>query len=259
MRSIIVVARETFLLLRRDKMYLPAIVIGVAFIMLANLASDWSIEDFTKILFDIGAVGFHLVGAVVALFWGTKTITDSRQSGALEVQLSLPIGRPQWLIGKFTGLCLSLLSLGVVLTICWGFFMYFNRFGIMTSKQVMVFALLMLNWIVIAAVSVFFASFCSQTVALFNATALWVAGLASRSVAETISPQTPELTAKSVKFVAQFWNLQIFNLADFVNPSTIATFPPARELAWRGLYGLSLVVLLLSVACVIFSRRDLIA
>src|SRR5690606_34381136 len=106
-----VIAWETFVLLRRDKIFVPALVISLLISVLANLASDWSVEDFEKILFDIGFFGFQMTGSLVAIFWGAKIISDSRQEGSLEVQLAAPISRGSWIIGKYAGLCLCLVVL----------------------------------------------------------------------------------------------------------------------------------------------------
>ncbi len=53
-RTLSVISWETFVLLRRDKVFVPALVASLLISAFANLASDWSVEDFTKILFDIG-------------------------------------------------------------------------------------------------------------------------------------------------------------------------------------------------------------
>src|SRR5271169_3241497 len=108
LRAIRVIALETFLLLRRDRIFAPALVLGLAACALALLASDWSIEDFSKILYDVGYFGFQITGGLVALVWGTKTVGDSRQEGSLEVQLAAPISRFTWLIGKYLGLATCL-------------------------------------------------------------------------------------------------------------------------------------------------------
>jgi ABC-type transport system involved in multi-copper enzyme maturation permease subunit len=257
-KALTTIALETFLLLRRDKVFFPAAVVGLAFAFFAGLASDWSIEDFSKILFDVGAFGYHITGGIVALFWGTKSISDSRQSGALEVQMSLPISRTIWLLGKYLGMCLALLFLSVILLVVWQYVMYTNRFGIMNDKHLIIFAFITLNWMVLAAVSMFFASFCTSAVALFNSSCLWVAGLMSPAIERTLSPQTPEFTRELIQTTSKVWNLQQFLLADYANILEIANFPGPENLMWRAIYGLSLIVLLMTSACFIFRNRDLV-
>jgi len=245
---------ESFLLLRRDKIFLPAVIAGVLIVVLANMASDWSIEDFDKILFDIGTFGFHLTGSIVALFWGTKAVVDSRKDGTLEVDLAAPVSRTIWLMGKFLGLCFSLGFLAIILMIIWQGVMILNQFGWMTWQHIIVFFYLWINWIIVGAVATFFATFCSNAVALFSGLCFWLIGLSSASARQMLSPETPEPTQYIVKSIARFWDLQQFNLSNYIIGSE---FPSVYELSWRLFYGVLLVLLLSSMSCVIFHKRDL--
>src|SRR5690606_2914998 len=146
---------------------------GLAIAFLANLASDWSVGDFTKILFDVGAFGYQITGSLVAIFWGTKLINDAQRDGSIELYLAAPIPRGVWLLGRFVGLCLSLIFLAVILLAFWQATMLLNDFELMTAKQFSVFGFMLLGWLVLAALSMFFASFCGQGVALFASISLW--------------------------------------------------------------------------------------
>lgn len=252
-RHFVAITSESFLLLRRDKIFLPALIGGFLVVVLANLASDWSIEDFSKILFDIGTFGFHLIGSIVALFWGTKSVVDSRKDGSLEVELAAPIGRSVWLGGKFAGLCLSLVFLGSLLIALWQAVMLVNNFGWMTKHQLVIFGFLSLGWIVCASIATFFATFCSTAVALFSSVCLWLVGLSTAGVKRVLAPEAPLVTRQVTKALARFWDLQQFNLSDFAAKTE---FPSNQELLWRLGYGIALVLFLFTLSCVVFNERD---
>lgn len=245
---------ESFLLLRRDKIFLPAVIAGFLIVVLANMASDWSIEDFDKILFDIGTFGFHLTGSIVALFWGTKAVVDSRKEGTLEVDLAAPVSRVIWLIGKFLGLCFSLGFLAIILIVVWQGVMLLNNFGWMTWKHITVFSYLWINWIIVGAVATFFATFCSSAVALFGGLCFWLIGLSSVSARQMLSPETPKSTEYIVRAIARFWDLQQFNLSEYIIGNE---FPNRYELSWRLSYGVLLIFLLISLSCIVFHKRDI--
>lgn len=253
LRALRIVAFEAFTLLRRDRIFFPALLAAVVVAAFANVASDWSVEDFTKILYDIGYFGFQLTGSLVAIFWGIKAVTDSRSEGALEVQLAAPVSRSTWLVGKYLGLAACLALLAVVLTALWQLFMSLNGFGTMTRAQLLVFAYMGLGWLVLGAMAMLFASFLRQGVATFAALAMWLAGLATSLVANTLAPEAPEATKRVVKGMARAWDLQQFNLIDHVlTPNWL--LPP--ELGYRAAYGVLLVFALITLACLVFSRRD---
>ncbi len=253
LQGLLVVSGEAFTLLKRDRVFLPALAFGVAVVFLANLASDWSVAEFYKILFDIGYFGFQMVGLAGAVFWGIKSISDSRHQGALEVQLAAPVGRTTWLVGKYLGLALALVLLWLLLLAIWWAVMYANAFGHMTGPQIATFVFMLIGWLVVAAVATLFASCTGQAVAMFATVAAILVGLASSLVASTLSRESSAASRSLVQGVARIWDLQQFNL---VNRATEGSFPEAAELMNRAAYGGLLILLLISLACLVFARRD---
>jgi ABC-type transport system involved in multi-copper enzyme maturation permease subunit len=213
------------------------------------------VEDFRKILFDIGAFGFRMTGGVVALLWGTKLITDSRADGSLEVKLAAPVSRATWIVGRYLGLLVALGILAVFLLALWQGLMLLNNFGWMTMAHRQMFAYLVLEWAVVAAVAVSFATFCRNAVALFATACFWVAGMMIPTLAIAVSPETPAFTRQVIEQTALLWNLSQFNLVEY---AISGMMPSANALFWLVGYGVSRIVFFLAVGTVIFSRRDLI-
>jgi len=253
LKALWLVTTETFLLLRRDRIFLPVLLCTLVIAAFANIASDWSIADFTKVLFDIGFFGFQLTGALVAMLWGTKLIADARRDGTLEVQLAQPVGRVTWILGRFLGLALCLLLLGGLVLAIWQVFMLLNDFGRMSSAQLVGFAFVVLGWLVLGALATAAATLLKQSLAFFCTLALWLAGMASTLVASTLGASTPEITRKLVTGLARMWDLQQFNLVDHTLAAGWVALP---ELAYRAAYGGLLVLALITFACIIFACRD---
>jgi len=256
MNGLWTVTMDSFVLLRRDKIFLPAVIGGFFVAAIANLASDWTLEEYSKVLFDIGAFGFHFIGSIVAIFWGTKAVADARSEGALELQIATPISRSVCLIGKFLGLVMNLTLLAVILMVCWQILMRLNSFGWINGDQFMVFVYLYLSWCVTAATSIFFASFCGHATALFSSFSAWFVGLSTAQVAISLAPETPMITRKIVESFAWFWDFQRFNIIKHLvlESSKLEQI----NLAWNALYGVLLIAVLMTSACLIFRKRDLI-
>lgn len=251
MRTIWTIAKLTFLKLRRDRIQVAAIVGGLGLIAFATLASQWALEDVLKIFFDFATFGCHVVGAGVALFWGTKMVADARRDGSLEIHLAAPVGRGAWIIGNFLGLSFALLLLALILLPFWQVALFSLSFGWMTSQQLMVFPLLVLGWMVMGALAIFFASFTSAAVALFCGSCLWVAGLVSFPVARALGAETPETTRKLVEGIAMVWNLKQFQMGEI-----ITTPLSVEEWAHHCLHGLALALFLVALASLLFRNRD---
>ena len=248
-----VTASTSFTLLRRDRIFIPFLISAIAISIFAQLASDWGVEEFSKILNDVGFFGFQMTGSFVALFWGIKMVSDSRTEGAIEVELAAPIHRTTWLLGKYLGLTTTLILLGIIIIVSWQAMMLLNSFGWMNRAEWTAFAFTVLQWAVLGAVAVSFGCLIRQTVALFVSLALWLSGLCSAVVANTLHPDTPRATKRLVVGIARAWDLQQFNLAS----SAASGIPlPWEELGWRLAYGALLIGFVLSLATVLFRRRD---
>lgn len=256
MKAVMLVTRESFLLLRRDKIFIPAAIAGVLVAMFANIASEWGIEEFSKILFDIGALGFHVTGSLVAIFWGTRTVSEARADGSLEIQLAAPISRVAWLTGKYLGLVLALVWLWLMLVAFWQLLMVANNFGIMSRPQLTFFAFQLLEWCIVGALSLFYSTFAGVTIAIFASITTWMIGLISMPVYQALPPGVDRFTAAIVKTMARCWDLRQFNLAPYATGYEKLSL---GDLQLRGAYGLLLVLLIMSVSCVFFRRRDVMA
>ncbi|RYZ48341.1 MAG: hypothetical protein EOP07_25910 [Proteobacteria bacterium] len=257
MKTVIAIAAETFLRLRRDKVFLPALLIGLGLLALTGLASFWGVEEFFKILYDLGTAAYLFTGAAVAIFWGNKIVSDSKTEGSLEVQLASPIGRSVWLLGKYLGLVAALLLLAVCFLIAWQGIYFSYGMKWMNPFDLQLFGVLTISWLILAALSMMFATFATQAVALFCTIWVFVSGLISAPIMQTLSPETPEDTRKVVQFIAGIWNLNMFNISQSVSKYHIPVAPD--DIGFRIGYGFMLVGLFLAIACLAFQRKDIIA
>lgn len=257
MKQILAVIIETFTLLRRDRVFIPAIVLAVFIFLFASLASRWGIEEYEKFLYDVGFAGYSFMGCIVALFWGTKLLSDSRSDGSIEIQVASPISRSLWIVGKYLGLALTLLFLGLVLLLLWQGFVLIRGFPLMEASQLITFLLFTLEWLVVAALAVSTASAGSQGTAIFSSLCLWIAGLTSLNIANAMPPNTPEASKLLLETIAKFWDFQRFNLSDVALVD--GAFPTPQELGWRLGYGMGLIMLFIALACLSFHKRDVTA
>ncbi len=208
-------------------------------------------------MYDLGTTSYLFTGAAVAIFWGNKIVSDSRQEGSLEVQLASPIGRSVWLMGKFLGLLMALILLAIGFLVAWQLIYFSYGMGWMNPVDLVIFGLLTVVWIVLAAVSIFFASLATQAVALFCSIWMFVCGLISGPIFQALSPETPAATRQFVGFVAGLWNLHIFNITQVLGRGFQVKIPD--DLFVRLGYGCLLTGLFLAAACLAFQKRDIIA
>jgi len=253
-RNIGILSSESFLLLRRDRVFMPIVFAFVLVAVFANIASDWSVEDFSKILLDIGTLGFQLTGSVVAIFWGVRLLATARTDGSIEAGLTAPVSRTSWLIGKYLGLALSLALVGILMIVFWQILLFINEWGVITQAQLILFLFLFISWLVMGACSLFLATFTSPGLATFASLTLWLVGNATHAVASTLRDDAPSILKSIVLWTAKIWDLQLLNLVQF---ATVEPMLPTIDLYYRASYGILLILLFLTTACLVFNNRDI--
>jgi ABC-type transport system involved in multi-copper enzyme maturation permease subunit len=248
-------SKESFLILRRDRIFVPVIVAGLAIAYFANLATGWGLEDFKKILFDIGLAGFRVTGAVVAILWGVRMISDPLQDRSIELRLAAPSARFIWILSRFTGLSICLLSTGAIFTGVWQVLMSLNNFGAMSNAESWALGLLVLEWLVLGALGILMGTLAGFSTALFVTFSAWIAGLMAPLVAATMDPAIDPTQKRFVEFIADVWNFQRFNIIDQLESGTrtVTLSDLIPRLTWAGTVLLGCLVL----ASWVFQEKDL--
>jgi len=248
-------SKESFLILRRDRIFFPIIVAGTAIAFLANLASGWTFEGWQKILFDVGLAGFRLTGGMVAILWGVRMITDPLQDRSIELRIASPSPRYTWILGRYAGLALCLLVMGLIFIGIWQGLMALNHNGTMNNLQNWTMGMLVVEWLVLGAVGLLMGTLGAFSTAMFVTLAAWVLGLIAPLVAATLGPEVEPTQRRIIEFVAQMWNFQRFNLSDQLDSGlvTVNLSDISARMTWAG----SVLFGCLILSAWVFQRKDL--
>jgi ABC-type transport system involved in multi-copper enzyme maturation permease subunit len=254
-KAFFAVVRQTTLLLRRDRVAIPMLVLGASMGIVANVVSDLSVEDFRKILIDTSAAAFQIVGVLTALIWGTKVVADASGDGSLEVYLATPVPRELWLIGRFVGVAITLAEFAAALVAVWQALNFINGYGWFSTAELWMFALFTCQWILVAAVGMALSAHTNLAISLFAGLTAWLAGILAPLVLQALPPQTDPATKFVVSALARFWNLDQFNV---VSQATTGTWLATSELNARLLFALSATAAIVGVSAVVFGKKDIL-
>jgi len=248
-------SKESFLILRRDKIFIPIVIVALAIAFFANLASNWGVENYEKILFDIGLAGFRLTGGVVAILWGVRMITDPLQDRSIELRIASPSARFTWVLARFTGLALCLLLMGLIFVGIWQLLMALNQFGTMNNLQSWTLGMIVVEWLVLGAIGLLMGTIAGFSTALFATFSAWIAGLLAPIVAATAGSSTDATQRRFLEFVADVWNFQRFNLIEQLEAGkhTVMLSDITSRLSWAA----SVLVGCLVLSSWVFQEKDL--
>ena len=258
MSSFFAITYESFLMLRRDKIFVPMFIGVVLLFFLASFVTEWSLDDYRIIYFNITQSVLRLTGGAIAVLFGVKMLHDSYVSGSLETILSRPIHRSKFLQGSYTALLLCLLLYGVLCGICWWVMNYFFFTHRIPTEFIFwgVF-LSFLEWSVIAALAYCLSSFCGFGMSLLSVIMMWLLGLMSSAMALSLEGLKDSYSdfLPLVEGLSKFWSFDRFSLLAY---SRTMELPDSLYLTHAVGYAVSLVGVLLILAHLCFSGRDII-
>ena len=232
-------------------------VIGFFAIFLAlalRLLPEISVGADGKIFLDLGLAATSLLGAIVAIFVGTGLINKEIEKKTVLVLIPKPISRTEFIVGKHLGLSAVLAAMIAIMTVIYLAMLYWAKIPFSLSSILLSQAFLFLELAVLTAVAILFGVFTSSILATLFSFGIYFMGHISKDLlklgAITKNANIETLT-KSLYLVLP--NLERFNLK---NDAVYGLLPTSSELFSTFLYGILYIVLLLTIANLIFSRRQ---
>jgi len=207
MKQVFAIAQETFLSLKRDKIFQPLSIIIAAAVAVAIFAADWSLESRSQVYHDIIVFIFQVSGAFISMIWGVKIISDSKQDGSVELSMSRPLPRSQWLLGRMLGLFFSLLAMSFITGLIWRLGAVACDIETNTLWFSIALAQTTLLWFITGSVAIFMSSFTGPGTALFASISIWILGLLSRPIATGIVGSSSPAAKQFTEFLAKIWSL----------------------------------------------------
>jgi len=247
-------AMSTFRESVRDRVFYLVAVFGL--IMLASTAvlSPLTVGAQGKIMSDVGLGSMVIFGLLVILFMGSGMVRKEMDKGTILTILSKPVGRREYLLGKFLGLNLTLFCMLAVMGIVF-LLMTLMAPGTFSLRFLAAFFMAFLELTVINAVVIFFSTCVSPMLAAVFTLGVFMVGHLSSSIRDFGMMQGTVIQQKtSVVIFYLIPNLEVFNVrGDVVHGEIVAV----DHLLMALVYAVSWTILLLILGGGIFSRREL--
>ncbi len=251
---IFAIARNTFREAVRNKILYILLFVAVGMIMFSMALAKLSLDQSVRVIKDVGLATISLFGVVIAIFVGINLLYQEIDRRTLYTVLTKPIARWQFVLGKYLGMLLTL----VVMTS----FMTVVLLGLLASQGVApdqpLAAAIVLSFMeltIVVAIAVFFSSFSTPFLSGAFTFGIFLLGRLTDDLYEYL----PKLELGVLKPVLLWFtyllpNLYRFTISDHVIYSTPV---PWSYVVYTCLYGLVYVAVTLTVASLVFGRRDL--
>ncbi len=247
------IAVNTFKESARNKMFYLLVFFGIFFALSSKLISFLTLGDAMKVLKDTGLAAINFFCIVIAIFTGINLVYKEIEKKTVFNILSKPVSRDQFIIGKFLGLALTMLTALAAMAVIF-FLLVLASGGGFDLMIILYFFMLFLELLVIVAISLFFSSFTTPILSFIFTVSLYLIG----HIMWTFNEFKAILKVPFWKYFTQglyylLPNLDKFNIK---NEVVLNTALDPWTIFFSVLYALAYILALLAVTILIFRKRD---
>jgi ABC-type transport system involved in multi-copper enzyme maturation permease subunit len=251
---ILTIARNTFREAVRDRVLYNLVLFVLLITGGAIFLGELTAGQEARTIVNLGLGAMLLFGAFISIFVGVGLVSKEIEKRTVYAIFSKPISRAEFILGKYLGLCLTLLvnvlvmgaGVSIALLAVGGRDFAFAIWGAIL--------LLFLELMILTAVAILFSSFSSPALSALLSFFVFIIGHFSASLNE-LAKNMGSGFAKIV-FGAIYYFLP--NLSNFVfrTETSHGLVPPASMLFGAAGYAVVYVAILLIITIAVFSRRN---
>jgi ABC-type transport system involved in multi-copper enzyme maturation permease subunit len=251
--AILALAGHTVRELVRNKLLYLLLVFALALILTSVVLAQLTIGQRERVINDVGLATVQLSGALVAILVGVGLVAGEVDRRTVYVTLAKPVTRPQFIIGRYLGLCANLLLFVLVMGAALWATLFVCGYP-MGATGLSALVLIAVELFVLAAFAVVFSSFTTPTLGVIFALSFFIIGHLAGDLA-VFATRLPSPTGPLLAVLARVVpNLDLMNLKTLAaNQLPVSAAYVASTIG----YGLCYAAVAVGLASVIFSRRDL--
>jgi Cu-processing system permease protein len=253
MRRVYAIAVNTFRETIRDRVLGVIVLFALGMIIASLWLASISLNQQARMMKDFGLVAVTFFGLVVAVFVAASLVHKEVEKRTVFVLFSKPVGRTEFIWGKFLGLAATML---VVLA---GMGLFLFLLTLVVAKQasgwlLVATALIYLQLLVVIAVTVFFSTVSSAILASVLGISVFVAGQLSHNVL-SLSRLGNGVVLKAASWIVYVLipNLSAVDIKSTVVGEASASW--ASIAAWGG-YLVAYIVVVVLAASWVFRRKE---
>lgn len=253
---ILAIARNAFREAVRDRVLYNLVIFVLLLIGGAIFLGELSDAQEMKIITDMGLSAMLLFGAFISIFVGVGLVYKEIERRTIYAIFAKPVGRGEFLVGKYLGLCLTLLVnvlvMGVGVTLA---LLYVKRHGDPSVFHIWPAILLIyVELMILTAVALLFSSFSSPALSALLTFFVFIIGHFSADL-KTFAASMGTASARYL-FGALFYLLPNLSNYSYITPAAHGQTPPPLMLLTSIAYAALYITVLLAAATLIFNRRN---
>jgi ABC-type transport system involved in multi-copper enzyme maturation permease subunit len=250
----------------RDKVLYNLVLFAILLMGASYLIGQLTAGQDIKIIKDLGLASIAIFGLFIAVFIGIGLVSKEVERRSIYSLLSKPIHRYQLVLGKYAGLMLTLaVNVGIMVAAFYVVLAYMQWMAppdmllaldgpALDPRMLKAVVLTFAELSVITAIALFFSTFSSPMLSATFTAAFYVAGHFSadlRNFNQIVDSKLVSIVTRGL-----YWLLPNLAPFDVKNQVVHALAVPLGYMAATIAYAAAYIGVLLSMAVLIFSRRD---
>ncbi|HRH42184.1 MAG TPA: ABC transporter permease subunit [Pyrinomonadaceae bacterium] len=254
LNRIFIIASNTFREAVRDRVLYNLVLFVLLLTASAIFLGELTAGQEARTIVNLGLSAMLLFGSFISIFVGVSLVSKEIERRTVYSIFSKPIGRGEFIVGKYLGLCLTLLvnvvlmGVGVSLAI-----LYVGGKGLALSIWGSI-LLIFLELTIITAVAVLFSSFSSSALSALLSFFVFIIGHFSASLNDLAKSMGSAFA--QYFFGAIYYLLPNLSHFSFIANAAYGDAPPASMILGSFVYAIVYVMILLTLTILIFSRRN---
>lgn len=256
------IALNTFREAIRHRVLYGIIATVVGLNLFAIVLGEMSLGQASRVARDVGLGGVSLFGSITAIVLGVSLLYGEIQKRTIHTIVSKPLERYEFVLGKYAGMGITLTALVLLFSVAMALLLLVQGVPF-TASVLKALILAYFEVLLVAAIAVFFSSFASPFLSGIFSFALFFAGSVTPEMRDAIE-------SSNIGWVKDVCNFALYIVPDLhlfsisggevrgEHVTVHGEFVHWSYLLTAGGYCLMWVGLLLSLAILIFSRRDFV-
>lgn len=254
MNRIISIAKNTFREAIRDRILYNLVLFVLLITACAVLLGELTDGQEARTIVNIGLNAMLLFGVFIAIFVGVGLVSKEIEKKTVYSIFAKPIHRSEFILGKYFGLCLTLLvntaimGVGVMAAL-----IYVGGTSLLASLWGAV-GLIFLELTIVTAVAILFSSFSTPSLSALLTFLVFLIGHLSASLRDlgaTLGSAVARFVLDAIYYLMP--NLAIYS---FRTEAAIGMTVPPNMFAWAIAYAAVYVAIVLTITIAIFGRRN---
>lgn len=257
---IFAIALNTFRWSIRHRFLLAVVLVSTGVMMFALVLGEMSLHQEERVAVDVGLGGASFFGWITAIVLGVLLLYTEIQRRTIHTILSKPIERHELLLGRYAGMAASLTMLVLVSTVSMAV-LFWLRDVPFTGTTVKALLLIWVEILVVASIAAFFSSFSSPVLSGVFTLGIFILGRLTpdlrAAVDQADSPVIRAVCRGALYLVPDLHLFQISGATLDGRPVSVhADFVDWSYVAFAGGHGALYIAIFLTLAVIIFGRRD---